>query len=316
MTKRQSARNLRRLSVSLCAGLAITTTIAMTMSAIPAAAATTDALDVSFSGSLVGTSSYTAATGEVMHGSLHAVTGQEQQVAGEGVTLGGGRQGIQFTPSEWSLGSSQLTQGFLAEVAFTPTAAPADLATLFSAGGNFSVRSQGGQLRYGFDAQSPSSGAWSSHYQTVAYPSVNHAHVLSLQYLPGADATTLHVTLDGTELPSVTSSLPATINASAAAAFGIGNDVHPQGLTRGFVGSIAKARIARASAPYSAAAYEFQPKPLTTDLLNIAYGGTLSGSGSYTAASGETLSGTVTARGSGVSVGASGVQLHGGDTGP
>jgi alpha-L-fucosidase len=285
---------------------------ALTITASPAAAADSDALNVGFSGSFVGTSAYTTTRGEIMHGALNAVTGDEAQVAGGGVTLAGGEQGVHFAPDSLDLGSAEMTQGFLAELEFAPSAAPADLATLFSADGNFFVRASSGKLQYGFD--SVSDGIWTQHRATAAYPAVGADHVLSLQYLPGDTSTELHVSLDGTELTTVSTSARAAVNAAVANRIGIGNDVHPAGLDRGFVGTVSKARVAAVTGAYSPNAYEFQPKPVTTDLLDVSYGGVVK-NGMYTATPNETLDGTLASRTGSESVSSSGAALAGGKQG-
>ncbi|MDD0859441.1 hypothetical protein NHF46_20395 [Arthrobacter alpinus] len=108
---------------------------------------------------------------------------------------------------------------------FTPTAST-EMSTIFSAGGNFYIRSQGGKLRYGFDSNSGS--AWATHMEETTYPSLNTEHVLSFHYLPSGTSTTLSLMLDGAVLPSVTSTDPAKNSASLGNAFVFGNEVNPK----------------------------------------------------------------------------------------
>ena len=100
------------LAVALSAGV----TAGLTAQASP-----TDALDVSFGGSLVGTTQYTTQGDEAQRGSLHRISGAEEQVP-EGVKLRGGTQGLRFDAAALHLGTG--SQSFVMETVFTPTANP------------------------------------------------------------------------------------------------------------------------------------------------------------------------------------------------
>lgn len=225
----------------------------------PAEASEPDALNVGFAGSLVGTTAYTTAGEEALRGSLHRVQGDEQQVAGSGVKLTGGRQGISFTSSDWSLASTTspgtATKNFIAEIRFTPTTTPANLSTLLSIGGNFSVRAQAGKLSYGFDTLA--NGSWTNHSASVAFPTLNQEHNLSLHYLPTTQGVSLFLILDGKQLPTLTATTGFGIAAGLEKAFGIGNEVHPSGTNRGFIGSIRKVRVSSGPASYDPTVFTF-----------------------------------------------------------
>lgn len=100
------------LAVALSAGVA---------AGLTAQASPTDALDVSFGGSLVGTTQYTTQGDEAQRGSLHRINGAEEQVP-EGVKLGGGTQGLRFDATALHLGTG--SQSFVMETVFTPTSNP------------------------------------------------------------------------------------------------------------------------------------------------------------------------------------------------
>lgn len=207
-------------------------------SAPPAAS---DDLNVRFAGSLVGTTAYTTAGNESLRGSLRRVQGGEEQLVGTGVKLAGGTQGLRFEPSDWTLGQGTASKNFIAELQFTPTSTPSNLSTLFSAGGNFYIRAESGKLRYGFD--SPNGSQWSNNSASTAFPTLNQKHTLSLQYLPGSTGASLYVMLDGKQLPTVTAAKGFGLAQGTEKSFGFGNEVHPSGTNRGFVGSLQQLRV-------------------------------------------------------------------------
>ncbi|WP_041684867.1 hypothetical protein [Renibacterium salmoninarum] len=214
----------------LCASLAIGSLLIGGL--VPAAiaddaAAPPDDLNVRFAGSLVGSSAYTTAGDESLRGSLRRNQGDEQQIVGTCVELKGTRQGLTFVPSDWSLGQGTANKNFIAELQFTPTSAPKNLSTLFSAGGNFYVRAEAGKFSYGFDSFDGQS--WTKNSATAPYPALNQKHTLSLQYLPGEHNASLYVLLDGKQLPTVTGTKGFALAAGAENSIGFGNDVHPHG---------------------------------------------------------------------------------------
>jgi alpha-L-fucosidase len=237
---------VRRRAAGFCAALAIGAlllgglvppAVADSSAAVPAS----DDLKVRFAGSLVGTTAYTTAGDEQLRGSLRRVQGGEEQIVGTGVKLSGGTQGLRFEPSDWTLGQGTATKNFIAELQFTPTATPANLSTLLSAGGNFYVRAEAGQLRYGFN--SPNGSQWTNNSASTAFPTLNQKHTLSLQYLPSSTGASLYVILDGKQLPTVTASKGFGLVSGGEKAFGFGNEVHPSGTNRGFVGSLQQLRV-------------------------------------------------------------------------
>lgn len=257
-----------------------------------AQAATGDSLKVGFNGSLVGNTAYTTTGDEIMHGVLNRVTGTEEQVPLTGVRLTGGAQGIRYAPTDMTTGSDRADQGFLGEVKFTP-AGSADMSTIFSAGGNFYIRAQSGELRYGFDSLTGST--WTSNKAAVEYPALNKEHALSFHYLPTAGGATLSVMLDGVTLPAVTSTAPAKNASNMGSVFGFGYEVNPGGSGRGFSGMLHDVRLAKATGAFAPSAFEYQPKPASTDLLDVNYDGALSGN-AYTAAGSDVLLGTLNRR--------------------
>lgn len=283
----------KRLKTTALASLATAGLIGtLLVPALAAQAATSDSLNVGFNGSLVGTTAYTTTGDEIMHGVLNRVQGDEEQVPLQGVQLAGGTQGIRYAPTDMTTGTDTADQGFLGEVKFTPTSA-SNLSTIFSAGGNFYIRAQADELRYGFDSLAGSK--WTSNKATVPYPALNEEHSLSFHYLPTASGATLTVMLDGVVLPTVTGSAPAKNSADLGSIFGFGYEVNTQGATRGFSGMLSELRLAETAAPFDSSDFEFQPLPATTDLLDVSYTGTLNGN-SYTRAGNEVLAGELNRR--------------------
>src|SRR5699024_1172671 len=128
-----------------------------------------------------------------------------------------------------------------AEMAFTPEASQRAMGTLLGSGGNLFVRYQNDQLRYGYSSNV--SGAWEDYVQTVPAPSAGEEHVLSVAYLPGADQTRMVVYLDGEALPVVEAAHQANDSGAIERTISFGNDVHPQGLDRGFQGAVSEVRL-------------------------------------------------------------------------
>lgn len=78
-----------------------------------------DVLNVSFGGSFSSGNTYTAATGEVMGGTLTRRSGAESLEPARGVVLGGGVDGVCFQPST-ALSGGDVLRSFLIETAYTP----------------------------------------------------------------------------------------------------------------------------------------------------------------------------------------------------
>ncbi|MDO5737171.1 MAG: alpha-L-fucosidase, partial [Propionibacteriaceae bacterium] len=281
-------------AVAATAALAVLATSFTTMQ--PATAATTDDLDVRFGGSLVGTNAYTTAGDEAQRGVLHRVQGDEVQVT-NGVTLAGGTQGLRFDAADLSLGDgTYIAQSFVMEADFTPTSASQGAqASIMAAGGNFTVRYEGGMLNYGFDSNK--SGSWTKHRGTVAAPSLNEEHVFSAHYRVQNDGGVIvDAMLDGAKLESVESSNSANISGGLDNAFGFGNEVHPGGLDRGFRGIMHAVRVNETTGQSGAGVFEYQPSNGTTDQLHVGWDGTVAG-GLYTPAAAEKSDGVVTLTG-------------------
>lgn len=275
----------------------------------PAAAAPDDALNVGFAGSLVGTDSYTTTEGEAMLGTLRRVDGSEEQLPGGGVRLSSPTQGIVFEASNLSLGTDTADTPFISEIEFTPTSLGSSFATVLSAGGNMYVRVKDGALEYGFDAHD--GGTWSSAVKTTPLPDLDVAHQLSVFYSPQESGTTLHVSLDGTELPAATSEHNFALSEGTDSSFGFGFDVHPDAANRGFPMDIARVRVASTTSAYDPSLFEYQPEPLTTDLLNLAFDGEFD-AGEYASSSAETLDGTLSQRTGEETIDAGSLALGGG----
>lgn len=258
-----------------------------------AAAAPGDDLDIRFGGSLVGTTAYTTTEGESMRGIVRRTAGGEEQLPGGGVRLAGGTQGIRYEASEFAIGGETPTTGFLAEVEFTPTGVQNDMATIFSAAGNLFARVQGGELVYGFESYDGTS--WSSHRTEAPLPAAGVAHQLSIQYLQGDAGAQMHVWLDGDELTAVTADAAVGVSASAVNAFGFGHEVHTAGASRGLKGDLATVRVVGDIAAYDPELFEFQPEPITTNLLDVRFDGTTAAA-AYTPATGERLDGALALR--------------------
>ncbi|MFU8853046.1 alpha-L-fucosidase [Micromonospora sp. SL1-18] len=258
-----------------------------------ASAAETDDLDITFAGSLVGTTAYTTVEGETMRGAVHRMNGAEEQIPGGGVALDGGTQGIRFDASAFSLAGASPTTGFVAELSVKPQSSQVNMATLFAVGGNLFVRIENGMLHYGFDSLSGST--WTKHSLTAPAPAGGADHDLSVQYIRVGAGAELHVALDGVVLAPVIASAPARINDYAAASFGFGNDVHTAAGNRGYKGDLHRVRVASGLTAYSPEQNTYQPAPAAKSLLNTAFSGSLSGT-SYSAVFGETVDGSLTVR--------------------
>lgn len=215
-----------------------------------------DALNVEFAGSLVGTTSYTTQGSEVMRGSVHRFQGGEQQDA-TGVSLTAQGQGVMFESSGLSLGTGTASQGFVAEVELTPKDWSAKQATVFSAGGNLFVRSDGSNLEYGWSSKSGST--WSTAKQSIARPSQGQRHVVSIAYLPDqASGSSLHLWLDGKEQPTVSASTREQLTGGLESTFGFGNEVNPSGRSRTVLSTLHHIRVAQASGSFAPSMFEFQ----------------------------------------------------------
>ncbi|WP_175954629.1 alpha-L-fucosidase [Schaalia sp. Marseille-Q2122] len=288
-------KSITVLARVLCAVTATTALTATSLIATSAAhAADNDALNVAFGGSLVGTQQYTTTEGEIMRGTLQGASGNESQIS-SGVSLGGGQQGLRFTASDLTLGQERISKSFVMETIFVPKGEQGALATLMSAGGNFSVRYDGDQLKYGWDTNG--TGRWVKHLGGVTPPSNGQPHVFSAHYRVKDDgAVILNAMLDGVELPTVEGPSAANIAAEGAKLFGFGNDVHPQARNRGFNGELHRIRVHEtADQPTTRAMFEFQPQPNTEDLLRTSWVGTLDDT--YAGADSELVEGTATRKG-------------------
>ena len=130
---------------------------ASALTSVQAQAADPDVLNVSFGGSFSSGNTYTAATGEVMGGTLTRRSGAESLDPARGVVLGGGADGVRFQPST-ALSGGDVQRSFLIETAYTPDATQGNLATITAIGGAIFGRYNGTNLQYGFSVES--GGEW------------------------------------------------------------------------------------------------------------------------------------------------------------
>ncbi|GAB2630830.1 alpha-L-fucosidase [Kribbella swartbergensis] len=226
-------------------------------------AADPDVLDVSFGGSFSSGSTYTAATGEVMGGTLTRRSGAESLDPFRGVVLGGGTDGVRFQPSTKFAGGRR---SFLIETTYAADESQGDLATVTAIGGAIFIRYRGSSLQYGFSVES--GGEWRDVVQSVPMPSPGEQHVLALAYEVGGGGATLHAFLDGQQLPAVVSADgAASWHPNAGADIGLGNEVHPSAVERGLRGSIRQVRLV----PFSGA---FDPAhlKLTVSMTKVSIG--------------------------------------------
>ncbi|TDO49153.1 alpha-L-fucosidase [Kribbella sp. VKM Ac-2527] len=274
-------RGHRPASVLLALGLAIGA-----VSIVPADAADPDVLDVSFGGSFSSGNTYTAATGEVMGGTVTRRTGAESLDPARGLVLAGGLDGAVFQPGT-PLSGGDVERSFLIEAAYTPaTATQGNLATVVAIGGAIFGRYTGSSLQYGFSTEV--GGEWRDVVQTVPVPSAGEQHVLALAYEVGGGGATLHAFLDGQQLPAaVSSNGAATWHPTAGAEIGIGNEVHPSALQRGLAGSVRQVRLASFSGAFNPADLRLARPVVSTAKVSVGFEGAVGAGGTYQLALGE-----------------------------
>jgi hypothetical protein len=210
---------MRATAVLLAAALA-----ASALTSVPAQAADPDVLNVSFGGSFSSGNTYTAATGEVMGGTLTRRSGAESLDPGRGVVLGGAADGVRFQPST-ALSGGDVQRSVLIETAYTPDANQGNLATITAIGGAIFGRYNGTSLQYGFSVES--GGEWRDVVQSVPAPPAGEQHVRALAYEVGGGGATLRAFLDGQQLPAaVSTNGAATWHPDVGADIGLGNEVH------------------------------------------------------------------------------------------
>lgn len=254
------------------------------VSTVPAVAADPDVLDVSFGGSFSSGNTYTAATGEVMGGTLTRRTGSESLDPARGVVLAGAADGLRFQPGT-PISGGAVQRSFLVETAFTPAASQTSLATVTAVGGAVFGRYSGGNLQYGFSAEV--GGQWQDVVQSVPVPSAGEQHVLALAYEVGGGGATLHAFLDGQQLPAaVSTSGTATWHPDAGAEIGVGNEVHPSALQRGLAGAVRQVRLATFSGAFNPGDLRLAKPVGTTAKVSVGFEGAIS-QGKYVPALGE-----------------------------
>ncbi|MEV0288468.1 alpha-L-fucosidase [Kribbella sp. NPDC050820] len=259
--------------------------VASALTTVQAQAADPDVLDVSFGGSFSSGNTYTAATGEVMGGTVTRRSGAESLDPARGVVLGGGADGVRFQPST-ALSGGDVQRSFLIETAFTPDAAQGSLATITAIGGAIFGRYNGTNLQYGFSVES--GGEWRDVVQTVPVPSAGEQHVLALAYEVTSGGATLHAFLDGQQLPAaVSTDGTATWHPDAGADIGIGNEVHPSALQRGLDGSIRQVRLATFSGAFNPADLRLAKPVVSTSKVAVGFEGAIGADGNYQPALGE-----------------------------
>jgi hypothetical protein len=275
-------------SVRRCAtALLVCGLTAGVLSTVPdsAQAADPDVLDVSFGGSFSSGNSYTAATGEVMGGTLTRRSGAESIDPARGLILAGGPDGVTFQPAS-PLSGGTLQRSFLVEVAFAPSATQGNLATVFGVGGALYGRYTGTNLQYGFDSEV--GGDWQSVTRSVPAPAPDQQHVLALAYEVTGGTATLHAFLDGQQLPAAVSIAgTATWHPTAGAQTGIGNDVHPSALQRGLAGPVRQVRLAPFTGTFDPADLRLARPVVSNTRLSVDFEGSIGASGGYHPALGE-----------------------------
>ncbi|MEI8408249.1 MULTISPECIES: alpha-L-fucosidase [unclassified Kribbella] len=272
---------MRATAVLLAAALA-----ASALTSVQAAhAADPDVLNVSFGGSFSSGNTYTAATGEVMGGTVTRRSGAESLDPARGVVLGGGVDGVRFQPST-ALSGGDVQRSFLIETAYTPDATQGNLATITAVGGAIFGRYNGSNLQYGFSVES--GGEWRDVVQSVPVPSAGEQHVLALAYEVGGGGATLHAFLDGQQLPAAVSTEgAATWHPDAGADLGFGNEVHPSALQRGLTGSIRQVRLATFSGAFNPADLKLARPVVSTAKVSVGFEGAIGADGNYQPALGE-----------------------------
>ncbi|MEV6282299.1 alpha-L-fucosidase [Kribbella sp. NPDC051770] len=250
-------------------------------------AADPDVLDVSFGGSFSSGNTYTAATGEVMGGTLTRRTGAESLDPVRGLVLAGAADGVRFQPGTPITGGS-VQRSFLVETAFTPAATQSNLATVTAIGGAVFGRYSGSNLQYGFSSEV--NGQWTDVVQSVPVPSAGEQHVLALAYEVDGAGATLHAFLDGQQLPAATSTAgTATWHPDAGAEIGVGNEVHPSALQRGLAGSVRQVRLATFTGAFNPADLRLAKPIASTPKVSVGFEGTIS-QGQYAPGLGEKAS--------------------------
>ncbi|WP_202893106.1 alpha-L-fucosidase [Kribbella italica] len=257
------------------------------VSTVPAVAADPDVLDVSFGGSFSSGHTYTAATGEVMGGTLTRRSGAESQDPARGLVLAGGPDGVLFQPGT-AISGGAVQRSFLVETAFTPAAAQASLATVTAVGGAIFGRYSGTNLQYGFSSEV--NGEWQDVVQSVPVPTAGEQHVLALAYEVDGGGATLHAFLDGQQLPAAVSTAgTATWHADAGAEIGVGNEVHPSALQRGLAGSVRQVRLATFSGAFNPGDLRLAKPVGSTAKVSVGFEGTIE-RGEYVPGLGEKAS--------------------------
>ena len=272
-------------AVRRCAAAVLALGLTAAVLNTPAQAADPDVLDVSFGGSFSSGNSYTAATGEVMGGTLTRRSGAETLDPARGLVLNGSGDGVTFQPGN-PLSGGAVQRSFLVEVAFTPAATQGNLATVFGMGGALYGRYNGTNLQYGFDSEV--GGDWQSVTKSVPAPAPDQQHVLALAYEVTGGTATLHAFLDGQQLPAAASAYgTATWHPTAGAQIGLGNDVHPAALQRGLAGSVRQVRLAPFTGAFDPADLRLARPVVSNTRLSVDFEGSVGASGSYVPALGE-----------------------------
>lgn len=276
----------RRLSAFGVAALLVAC-LALVVPGSHAFAAAGEVLKVSFGGSFSSGNDYTSAGNEVLGGALVRDTGNESLDPATGVDLGGGRSGLTFTPTEPVSGGA-VQRSVVLEAAFTPSGGQGSLATVLALGGQVFARYNGGQLQYGFSVEH--AGSWTDHTQSVPAPAAGAQHVIGLAYEVTSTGATLHAYLDGKSEPAVVSTSGAATWAGGAAGgqIGIGNEVNPGGLSRGFTGSIRSARVATFDGPFTPSDLALQTVTESSRVLRVDFEGAIDADDAYRPALGET----------------------------
>ncbi|AQP47631.1 hypothetical protein BW730_09120 [Tessaracoccus aquimaris] len=230
--------------------------------------AATETMLLGFDGS-VDAGAYTPAAGELAAGSVKALGGAT--VAGSALTLTGGGQALTFTPTSNPMPDQDIAAGFVAEAEFTPTGAQSELGTLIGVGGNFYVRFSGGALQYGY---SGNNGKWVEYRAAAGELTAGEKHVVSVAYIPeAAGGARVLLWVDGYAQPELKGALLSRQSASRGVV-AFGNEANPGAQTRGFKGSIDRARFALLNGEFKDAAFTFQSlkPPVSCDPVEVVPG--------------------------------------------
>lgn len=214
-----------------------------------------------------GGNTYTAATGDVVSGTLTRRTGGETSVSGGGVALTGGTQGLSFQPTAAITGST-IDTNFVIEAKYIPTsgATQATLGTVLAVGGGAWVRySDATHLEFGFDRSGQTTRV------TVAAPSAGVEHSVALAYDRTSTGATVRAYVDGVHKGTSNGTHAAAHLTGTAAEVGVGNEVHASALSRGLKGTVKLAAFTTYTGAFRTSLLQYVA-PCVTDTATVTPG--------------------------------------------